>query len=294
PVRGHAGPGLRRPPAAQAGGPRRHHRRHGAVQALRLDDRDHLGRAARPGHPGAGHGRAHHHRGWRRVGRRRGVPDLAAAGREGEGHLRRRRGRPGRAHRLAVRQGRRGQGGSADQRRARRAAAPRRGRARRDPGRHGGGHRGGRRRRAAARRTRAGRPRRQRRLRDRRRDRAPGAARAGVPHREQRRLLRSGGHRPHRRDGRRRGLRRARGPLRRHDRDGHPRPAAGVPVGAAERRVGRRAPAHDQHADRRGADALGRQPCADDGVRRAGRRTAPAVAGREHPAVARSRSVRRM
>ena len=57
-----------------------------------------------------------------------------------------------------------------------------------------------------------------------------------------------------------RGLRRAGGPLREHDRDGHHRPAAGGPVRAAERRVRGRAAAHHQHPGGRGTDAVGRQP----------------------------------
>ena len=68
-------------------------------------------------------------------------------------------------------------------------------------------------------------------------------------------------------------------------------PAAGVPLGAAERRVGGRAAAHHEHADRRGADALGWQPGVDDRVRPARRGPAPAVAGRQHAAVARTRAV---
>ena len=88
-----------------------------------------------------------------------------------------------------------------------------------------------------------------------------------------------------------RGLRRAAGPVRQHGRDGDHRSPAGVPVGAAERRVGGRAAAHHQHAHRRGADALGRQPGVDDRVRPARRGPAPAVAGRQHAAVARARAV---
>ena len=95
-------------------------------------------------------------------------------------------------------------------------------------------------------------------------------------------------------DGPARGVRRPRGPVRRHVRDGHHRPAAGVPVGAGERRLGRGAAAHHQHPDRRGADALGRQPGADDRVRRAGRGPAPTLAGRQHAAVAGPRPVGRM
>ena len=52
--------------------------------------------------------------------------------------------------------------------------------------------------------------------------------------------------------------------------------------------------ADHQHPDRRGADAVGRQPGADDRVRRARRGPAPAVAGLQHPAVARPRSVGRV
>ncbi len=57
----------------------------------------------------------------------------------------------------------------------------------------------------------------------------------------------------------RRRLRRPVRPARQHDRDGHHRPAAGGPVRPAERRLGRRAAAHHQHAGGRGADAVGRQ-----------------------------------
>ena len=105
----------------------------------------------------------------------------------------------------------------------------------------------------------AGRPAGQGRLRHRRRHRAPGADRARLPDRRQRRLLRPGGGGPDRAAGPGRGLRRPGGPLRQHDRDGHHRPAAGGPVGAAERGLGGRAAAHHQHPGRRGADALGRQ-----------------------------------
>ena len=69
--------------------------------------------------------------------------------------------------------------------------------------------------------------------------------------------------------GRRRRVRRPARTLRQHDRDGHHRPAARRALGAAERCLGGRAAAHDEHPDRRGADALGRQPGADDRVRRA-------------------------
>ena len=47
------------------------------------------------------------------------------------------------------------------------------------------------------------------------------------------------------------------GAARQHDLDGHRRPAAGGPVRPAERRLGRRAAAHHQHAGGRGADAWG-------------------------------------
>ena len=65
----------------------------------------------------------------------------------------------------------------------------------------------------------------------------------------------------------RRGLRRPGGPLREHDRDGHHRPAAGGPLGAAERGVGGRPAADHQHPGGRGADAMGRQRGPDDRVR---------------------------
>ena len=84
------------------------------------------------------------------------------------------------------------------------------------------------------------------------------------------------------------------GPARQHDRDGHHRPAAGGPLGAAERRVSGRPAAHDQHPGRRGADAVGRQRGADDRVRVAGRGPAPAVPRLQHPAVARPRSLGRL
>ncbi len=101
----------------------------------------------------------------------------------------------------------------------------------------------------------------------------------------------AGGRGEGRQAGRRRGVRRPARPLRQHDRDGHPGPAPGVPLGAAERCVGGRAAAHHQHAHRRGADPLGRQPVADDRVRPARRGAAPAVAGLQHPAVAGPRPV---
>ena len=69
------------------------------------------------------------------------VPGRPAAGRAGARDVRHRRGGAQRADRLAVRQGRRDPGRRADQRRAGRAAAPRRGRAVGDPGRDGRGHR---------------------------------------------------------------------------------------------------------------------------------------------------------
>ena len=64
--------------------------------------------------------------------------------------------------------------------------------------------------------------------------------------------------------------------------------------GTAERRLGRRPAAHDEHADRRGADALGRQPSADDRVRATRRGSAPAVSGLQHAAVSRPRTVGRL
>ncbi len=73
-------------------------------------------------------------------------------------------------------------------------------------------------------------------------------------------------------DGRDGGFDALHGPVRRHDRDGHPRPAPGRPLGAAERRLRRRAAADDEHAHRRGADPVGRQPRADDRVRRSSTR----------------------
>ena len=184
--------------------------------------------------------------------------------------------------------------GAATQRRAQGAAAPGRGRAVRHPGRDGRGHRGRRRRRAAALRGRAGRPRRHRRLRHRRGHRPAGAGRARLLHRGQRRVPGGGRRRPDQDDGAGRGVRRAGGPARQHDRDGHHRPAARGPLGAAERRVSGRPAAHDQHPGRRGADAVGRQRGADDRVRVAGRGPAPAVARLEHPAVARPRPVGRL
>ena len=92
----------------------------------------------------------------------------------------------------------------------------------------------------------------------------------------------------------RRGVRRPRGPLRQHDRLRHHRPTAGLSLSPAERRLGRRPAADDEHADRRGADALGRQPGPDDRVRAAGRGAAPAVAGLQHTTVARPRAVGRL
>ena len=89
---------------------------------------------------------------------------------------------------------------------------------------------------------------------------------------DQRRLRRPRGRRRGGQARCRRGLRRPRGSLRQHDRLRHHRPAAGVPFGPAERRLGRRPAAHDEHADRRGADALGWQPGADDRVRRSSTR----------------------
>ena len=71
-------------------------------------------------------------------------------------------------------------------------------------------------------------------------------------------------------------------------------PLAGVPVGAGERRVGRRPVADHEHADRRGVDAVGRQPRVDDRIRPARRGTSPAVAGCQHAAVAGARSVGRV
>ena len=132
------------------------------------------------------------------------------------------------------------------------------------------------------------------RLRHRGADRPRGAHRARVPDRGQRGLFRCGGGGPAPAAGPGRGFRRPAGPLREHDRDGHHRPAAGGPVRAAERRVRGRPAAHHQHAGGRGADAVGRQPGADDRVRPAGRRPEPAVAGFQHPAVARPRPVGRL
>ena len=145
-----------------------------------------------------------------------------------------------------------------------------------------------------ARRAGARRARRRGGLRDGRGDRAPGAGRAGVPHRRNagypgQEVVDEG-----RQAGRRRGVRRPARPLRQHDRHGHPGPAPGVPLGAAERCVGGRAAAHHQHAHRRGADPLGRQPVVDDRVRPARRGAAPAVAGLQHPAVAGPRPVGRV
>ncbi len=80
PVRRDAGPRLRRPAAAQARGHRDHHRRHGAVEALRLDDRDDHARPAGSGRAGPRHRRAHHHHRRRRVaggGRRPGSPSCS-------------------------------------------------------------------------------------------------------------------------------------------------------------------------------------------------------------------------
>ena len=119
-------------------------------------------------------------------------------------------------------------------------------------------------------------------------------AEPGLSHRHQRRLLRPGGGGPDGGAWPRRRFRRAGRPVREHDRDGDHRPAAGRPVGAPERCLRRRAAAHDEHADRRGADAVGRESGADDGVRPAGRGPEPAVAGREYPAVARPRPVGRL
>src|SRR5580698_8653856 len=129
----------------------------------------------------------------------------------------------------------------ADQRRAEGTAAPGRGRSVRDQGGHGRGHRGRRRRGAAARRPGARRPDGQRRLRDRRRHRAEHPDRAGPPDRRECRLRRERGSFEASRAWSRRGVRRARGQVRGHDRDGHHRSAPGRPVGAAERRLGRRA-----------------------------------------------------
>src|SRR6202035_2189151 len=52
--------------------------------------------------------------------------------------------------------------------------------------------------------------------------------------------------------------------------------------------------AHHEHPGGRGADVLGRQPSADDGVRPARRGPAPAVSGRQHAAVARARPLGRL
>ena len=198
PVRGGAGARLRRPPAAQARGHRRDHRRRRVQQAFRVHPGDDDRRAARPGRAGAGHrGPDRDHRRRRLLGRRR-VPGRPAARGAGAGHVRGRRGRAHGADRLAVRQGRGDQGRGADQRRAEGAAAPGRGRAVRDPGRDGRGHRGRRRGRAAARRGEPGRPGGQGRLRDRRGHRPPGADRARLPDRRERGLLRRGGGGPDR------------------------------------------------------------------------------------------------
>ena len=116
----------------------------------------------------------------------------------------------------------------------------------------------------------------------------------GLLHRGQRRVPGGGRRRPDPDDGAGRGVRRAGGPARQHDRDGHHRPAAGGPLGAAERRVSGRPAAHHQHPGRRGADAVGRQRGADDRVRVAGRGPAPAVPRLQHPAVARPRPVGRL
>ena len=125
-------------------------------------------------------------------------------------------------------------------------------------------------------------------------DRPQRAERTCVPHRRERRVPRPGGRGADAGHGPRRGIRCAAGPLRQHDRDGHHRPAAGGPLGAAERGLGGRAAAHHQHPGRRGTDTVGRQPGADDGVRLARRGPESAVAGRQHAAVARSRPFGRL
>ena len=102
--------------------------------------------------------------------------------------------------------------------------------------------------------------------------------RARLLHRGQRRLPGGGGRGQDQAAGAGRGFRRPGGPAWQHDRDGHHRPAPRGPLGAAERGVRGRPAAHDQHAGRRGADAMGRQRGADDRVRIAGRGPAPAVA----------------
>ena len=118
--------------------------------------------------------------------------------------------------------------------------------------------------------------------------------RAGLPDRGQRRVLGDRGGVQDQGDGAGRGLRRPGGPVREHDRHGHHRPAAGGPVRPAERRLRGWAAAHDQHPGRRGADAVGRQPGADDRVRSPRRGPEPAFAGLQHAAVARARAVRRL
>ena len=106
-----------------------------------------------------------------------------AARRDGPRQHRHRRGLAQRPDRPAVRQGRDHHGRCADQRRAQGDPAPGRRLAAGHPGGDGRGHRRRRRRGAAARRAGAGRARGLRRLRDRCRDRPPGAHRAAVPHR---------------------------------------------------------------------------------------------------------------
>jgi chaperonin GroEL len=85
----------------------------------------------------------------------------------------------------------------------------------------------------------AGRAGRQRRLRDRRGDRPRALSEPVHLIASQRRLRRRRRGQAGLRDGRRPRLRRAGGPLRRHGRDGHHRPAAGGALRAAERRLGR-------------------------------------------------------
>ncbi len=208
PVRGDPGPRVRRPAPAQARGHRDHHRRRGLQQALRLHPGDDDDRAAGSGPAGAGHRRPYDDHRRRRFHRQGRLPGRAAASRAGARHVRDRRGGAQRADRVAVGQGRGDQGRRPDQRGARRAAAPGRGRAVSDPGGDGRRHRRRRRGRPDARRPGAGRPGRQGRLRRRRRDRPPGADRADVPDRRECRSSRPGRGRSSRRDGGRRGLRR--------------------------------------------------------------------------------------
>ena len=109
------------------------------------------------------------------------------------------------------------------------------------------------------------------------------AANAGLPGRGRRRAV-----------GRARPGRRVRRPVRppwEHGRDGDRGPAARRAVRPRQRRVRRRAAAHDQHPGRRGADPVGRVARADDRVRVARRGAAPAVARLVDPAVPRPGAV---